>query len=94
MASSNSKSIGIVDKYYFSSHVILDKIKVDSLDKVRKSNFPTPGVEPGPIGWKPAILAVRPRGIWKQNGPKALHTRRINEHNQNNYVEIKKNKDW
>ena len=25
--------------------------------------FPTPGVEPGPAGWKPAILAVRPRGI-------------------------------
>ena len=29
-----------------------------------KRNFvPTPGVEPGPAGWKPAILAVRPRGI-------------------------------
>ena len=26
--------------------------------------FPTPGVEPGPAGWKPAILAVRPRGIY------------------------------
>ena len=25
-------------------------------------NFPTPGVEPGPPGWKPDILAVRPRG--------------------------------
>ncbi len=25
--------------------------------------FPTPGVEPGPAGWKPAILTVRPRGI-------------------------------
>ena len=24
--------------------------------------FPTPGVEPGPPGWKPDILAVRPRG--------------------------------
>ena len=25
--------------------------------------IPTPGVEPGPSGWKPDILAVRPRGI-------------------------------
>ena len=25
--------------------------------------IPTPGVEPGPAGWEPAILAVRPRGI-------------------------------
>ncbi len=25
-------------------------------------NFPTPGVEPGPAGWKPAILTVIPRG--------------------------------
>ena len=27
--------------------------------------FPTPGVEPGPAGWKPAILAVRPRGMYE-----------------------------
>ena len=30
---------------------------------------PTPGVEPGPSGWKPDILTVRPRGMdalkWK-----------------------------
>ena len=25
--------------------------------------IPIPGVEPGPAGWKPAILAVRPYGI-------------------------------
>ena len=25
--------------------------------------IPTPGVEPGPSGWKPDILAVRPRGM-------------------------------
>ena len=25
--------------------------------------IPTPGVEPGPPGWKPGILAVRLRGI-------------------------------
>ena len=23
---------------------------------------PTPGIEPGPPGWKPGILAIRPRG--------------------------------
>ena len=28
-----------------------------------QNKFPTPGVEPGPPGWKPDILAVRPRGI-------------------------------
>ena len=30
--------------------------------------FPTPGVEPGPSGWKPDILAVRPRGIMFPSG--------------------------
>ena len=30
--------------------------------------FPTPGVEPGPPGWKPDILAVRPRGIMFPSG--------------------------
>ena len=28
-----------------------------------KNYFPTPGIEPGPPGWKPGILAIRPRGI-------------------------------
>ena len=31
--------------------------------KETQNDIPTPGVEPGPAGWKPAILAVRPRGI-------------------------------
>lgn len=30
--------------------------------------LPTPGVEPGPSGWKPDILAVRPRGIMFPSG--------------------------
>lgn len=30
--------------------------------------IPTPGVEPGPPGWKPGILAVRPRGILFPSG--------------------------
>ena len=30
--------------------------------------IPTPGVEPGPPGWKPDILAVRPRGIMFPSG--------------------------
>ena len=25
--------------------------------------LPMPGIEPGPAGWKPAILAIRPHGI-------------------------------
>ena len=27
-------------------------------------NFPIPGIEPEPPGWKPGILATRPYGIW------------------------------
>ena len=27
-----------------------------------ENKSPTPGIEPGPAGWKPAILAIRPRG--------------------------------
>ena len=30
---------------------------------LRHKMIPIPGVEPGPAGWKPAILAVRPYGI-------------------------------
>ena len=30
---------------------------------IRKKYSPTPGIEPGPPGWKPGILAIRPRGI-------------------------------
>ena len=33
------------------------------LRNVLFKKFPIPGVEPGPAGWKPAILAVRPYGI-------------------------------
>ena len=33
-----------------------------------EKNLPTPGVEPGPSGWKPDILAVRPRGIMFPSG--------------------------
>ena len=34
---------------------------------MEKKFSPTPGIEPGPPGWKPGILAIRPRGIllWK-----------------------------
>ena len=31
----------------------------------KKCYSPTPGIEPGPPGWKPGILAIRPRGIYK-----------------------------
>ena len=30
---------------------------------LKKHYSPTPGIEPGPPGWKPGILAIRPRGI-------------------------------
>ena len=29
--------------------------------------FPMPGIEPGPAGWKPAILATRPHGKVRNN---------------------------
>ena len=29
----------------------------------KKRDSPTPGIEPGPPGWKPGILAIRPRGM-------------------------------
>ena len=30
--------------------------------KKQKKCSPTPGIEPGPLGWKPSILAIRPCG--------------------------------
>ena len=32
---------------------------------IKKSESPTPGIEPGPPGWKPGILAIRPCGMMK-----------------------------
>ena len=45
-------------KRYYMLHYLEKFLKI----------FPTPGVEPGPAGWKPAILAVRPRGILFPSG--------------------------
>ena len=38
-----------------------------------QNKFPTPGVEPGPPGWKPDILAVRPRGTAVSSFQKTSH---------------------
>ena len=38
-----------------------NKIKKKSVEKIYK-NVPTPGIEPGPPGWKPGILTTRPYG--------------------------------
>jgi hypothetical protein len=55
--------------------VLLKNFKNPSLKKrergsninlAQSKHIPTPGVEPGPVGWKPAILTVRPRGIGKR----------------------------
>ena len=32
----------------------------------RVKNFPTPGIEPGPVKWKLTILATRPYGALKK----------------------------
>ena len=37
--------------------------KLISVKKDCKKRSPTPGIEPGPPGWKPGILAIRPRGM-------------------------------
>ena len=42
----------------------LDRVFLGEKEKL----IPTPGVEPGPSGWKPDILAVRPRGILFPSG--------------------------
>ena len=50
-----------------SETLILSKLIVQHFlmaeKKGRTKILPTPGVEPGPSGWKPDILAVRPYGI-------------------------------
>ena len=51
---------------YFSTHASL--IKKIVFDYITKNESPTPGIEPGPPGWKPGILAIRPRGIAKKQG--------------------------
>ena len=45
-------------KYIFKFIFVFQSKKKDY-----KKFSPTPGIEPGPPGWKPGILAIRPRGI-------------------------------
>ena len=47
-----------------SSYAYANKtFRANQCSKEEKEKWiPTPGVEPGPPGWKPDILAVRPRG--------------------------------
>ena len=33
----------------------------------KKFYSPAPGIKPGPPGWKPGILAIRPRGITEES---------------------------
>ena len=40
-------------------------VLVDFFYSQKKFYSPTPGIEPGPPGWKPGILAIRPCGIDK-----------------------------
>ena len=48
--------MGVTD-YLWLTYFIMKELK-------RKKSFsPTPGIEPGPPGWKPGILAIRPRGM-------------------------------
>ena len=40
---------------------------------LRRQKFPTPGAEPRSSGWKPDILAVRPRGTYSSGQNKFVH---------------------
>ena len=59
--------LGIIIKYF----TILYKYMISFPMNYKKLNsslfcknrFPTPGIEPGPAGWEPAILTTRPYGI-------------------------------
>ena len=48
--------MGVTD-YLWLTYFIMKELKR------QKSFSPTPGIEPGPPGWKPGILAIRPRGM-------------------------------
>ena len=69
--SATSSMIMISLDYFQSRHDINKKKKKKKKPQYcinRVKRFPTPGVEPGPPGWKPDILAVRPRGIMFPSG--------------------------
>jgi hypothetical protein len=56
------------EKVFFAKSIskpdLLQSSKSHSKKDLSKNKiFPIPGVEPGPAGWKPAILAVRPYGM-------------------------------
>ena len=55
-----------------SNWLYFKKNSVDNMKITLKNNSPTPGIEPGPAGWKPAILAIRPREILGVVGSKTL----------------------
>ena len=58
---------GIEIVHLIKSNVLYILKKKNQLIKhennLKKLMSPTPGIEPGPARWKPAILAIRPRGI-------------------------------
>ena len=53
----------------------------NEFEKEKKKVFsPTPGIEPGPPGWKPGILAIRPRGIAWSNREKLIKINIVDEY--------------
>ena len=55
---------GFISRHWYTYQVFLQGKQCwnFALKWTKEKILPTPGVEPGPPGWKPDILAVRPRG--------------------------------
>ena len=51
------KELVYIDDVYVTMNENDDNINFNN------KNIPAPGIEPGPPGWKPEILATRPRGM-------------------------------
>ena len=64
MSNSFQVSEKILKNVNFIGHFDLMRKNLKEKELFETKSFPpTPGIEPGPPGWKPGILAIRPRGI-------------------------------
>ena len=61
----NGQALGVFFKDFWFH---IKKCSIDGEFPFEKKMIsPTPGIEPGPPGWKLGILAIRPRGIVDNN---------------------------
>ena len=63
--------LGIIIKHFtiLYKYIIYSPMNYKKLNSSLfcKNAFPTPGIEPGPAGWEPAILTTRPYGIHRMS---------------------------